>query len=262
MLGRQLTKIGEEVMRGSPAATAQTRPTAPLDAETARAPSRDAETAEAPSRDAETARAPSRDAETAGAPSRDAETARAPSRDAETARAPSRDAETARAPSRDAETARGPFMPTGPSLVLRDVFANPGSSITDITARTGLPQSYVSESVARLRGQGIVQTSADPADGRRTLVRVSAQHPRAVAAKGSVPVDAALAAALGEPTGGAAVTQIIATLSTLAARLAPETPGPIKRQLDQARRELLKQGHRELFDQSCGELTDQSRREL
>src|SRR5580693_7809367 len=65
---------------------------------------------------------------------------------------------------------QAPFLPTGPSLVLRDVFAHPGSSITDITARTGLPQSYVSESVARLRSQGILETSADPADRRRTLV--------------------------------------------------------------------------------------------
>ena len=138
----------------------------------------------------------------------------------------------------NAPPTEAPLMPTGPSLVLRDVFANPGSSITDITARTGLPQSYVSESVARLRGQGIVQTSADPADGRRTLVRVSAQHPRTVAAKGSVQVDVALAAALGEPDGGAAMTKIIGTLSALADRLAPETPGPIRRQLDQARREL------------------------
>jgi Winged helix DNA-binding domain len=145
----------------------------------------------------------------------------------------------------ESAAADAPVMPTGPSLVLRDVFANPNSSITDITARTGLPQSYVSESVARLRGQGIVVTSADAADGRRTLVRVSDRHPRTVAAKGSVPVDAALAAALGEPAGGPAVTQIIGTLSALAARLAPETPGPIRRQLNQARRELPDQGHRE-----------------
>src|SRR5580692_4400789 len=133
---------------------------------------------------------------------------------------------------------RAPFMPTGPSLVLRDVFAHPGSSITDITARTGLPQSYVSESVARLRSQGILETSADPADGRRTLVRVSAGHPRTVAAKGSAPVDGALAAALGEPDGGPAVAEIVATLSALAERLRPESPGPIQRQLDQARTEL------------------------
>jgi DNA-binding transcriptional ArsR family regulator len=130
------------------------------------------------------------------------------------------------------------FLPAGPSLVLRDVFAHPGSSITDITSRTGLPQSYVSESVARLRSQGILETSADPADGRRTLVRVSAGHPRTVAAKGSAPVDGALAAALGEPDGGPVVAEIVAALSALAERLRPESPGPIQRQLDQARTEL------------------------
>ena len=126
-------------------------------------------------------------------------------------------------------------MPTGPSLVLRDVFAHPDSSITDVTARTGLPQSYVSESVARLRDQGIVETSADPADGRRTLVRITAEHPRTVAAKGSVPADAALAAALGHPADAG---EIIITLAALAERLPPSSPGPIRRQLDQARREL------------------------
>ena len=197
MLGRQLTKIGEEVLRGSKAQTSKT----PTAADT-----------------------------TAGEPTAGEPTAGEP---------------TAGEPT-PAEPLEAPFMPTGPSLVLRDVFANPGSPITDITARTGLPQSYVSESVARLRGQGIVETSADPADGRRTLVRVSAQHPRTVAAKGSVPVDAALAAALGEPAGGAAVTEIIGALSALAARLAPETPGPIRRQLDQARREQLDQARREV----------------
>jgi hypothetical protein len=204
MLGRQLTKIGEDVMRGSTARTAKTRT--------------------------------------------------AKTRTAKTRTAKARTAKARPATAPGAERADAPFMPTGPSLVLRDVFANPGSSITDITARTGLPQSYVSESVARLRGQGIVVTSADPADGRRTLVRVSDQHPRTVAAKGSVPVDATLAAVLGEPPGGAAVTQIISTLSALAARLAPETPGPIRRQLDQARRDQLNQDRPEPLDRARREL--------
>jgi DNA-binding MarR family transcriptional regulator len=137
------------------------------------------------------------------------------------------------APSRPAR-----FMPAGPSLVLQDVYAHPDSPISDITARTGLPQSYVSESVARLREQGMAETSADPADGRRTLVRVPARHSRTVVTKGSAPVDAALAAALGEPAGGTAVAQVIDTLSALAARLRPEPPGPVRRQLEQAREEL------------------------
>jgi DNA-binding MarR family transcriptional regulator len=131
-----------------------------------------------------------------------------------------------------------PGMPIGPSLVLRDVFAHPDSSISDVTARTGLPQSYVSESVAKLRDRGIVETSADPSDGRRTLVRIAPDHPRTIVAKGSVPVDAALAEALGEPADGAAIAQIIGTLSDIAVRLTPAVPGPIRRQLDQARKEI------------------------
>jgi len=38
-------------------------------------------------------------------------------------------------------TGDGPAPPLGPSMVLQDVFGHPGSSVTDITARTGLPQS-------------------------------------------------------------------------------------------------------------------------
>jgi len=199
VLGRQLTKIGEEVLRGSGDPAGQDagghgeRP--------AQAAGQDAgEHGERPGQDA------------GGGGERPAQAS--------------------------GRSRQAPFLPAGPSLVLRDVFAHPGSSITDITARTGLPQSYVSESVARLRSQGILETSADPADGRRTLVRVSAGHPRTVAAKGSAPVDGALAAALGEPDGGPAVAEIVATLSALAERLRPESPGPIQRQLDQARTEL------------------------
>jgi DNA-binding MarR family transcriptional regulator len=141
-------------------------------------------------------------------------------------------------PAPDTPRPDAPVMPTGPSLVLRDVFSHPDSSITDITARTGLPQSYVSESVARLRDQGILETGTDPADGRRTLVRVTAQHPRTVAAKGSASVDDALAQALGESADDPAVTEILAALTALAARLRPEAPGPIRRQLDLAQGEL------------------------
>jgi DNA-binding MarR family transcriptional regulator len=125
-------------------------------------------------------------------------------------------------------------MPAGPSLVLRDVFGHPDSPISQITERTGLPQSYVSESVARLRDQGMVQTAADPADGRRTLVRVAPGHPRMVAAKGSAAVDTALAAALGEPADGAEFAAVLAGLEELALRLRPSSPGPVLRQLGEA----------------------------
>jgi DNA-binding MarR family transcriptional regulator len=131
-------------------------------------------------------------------------------------------------------TGGGPAPPLGQSLVFQDVFGHPGSSVTDITARTGLPQSYVSESVARLREQGLVVTEADPADRRRTLVRASPEHLQRVARKGSASVDAALTGALGE-TDPAQAEVLIGTLSEMAARLLPAEAGPVRRQLQQER---------------------------
>ena len=58
-------------------------------------------------------------------------------------------------------------------LVLRDLFTNGQSSITDTVARTGLAQSKVSMSVAKLRDRGWVETSPDPDDGRKTLAAVT-----------------------------------------------------------------------------------------
>src|SRR5580698_3064873 len=49
-------------------------------------------------------------------------------------------------------------------FVLLDVAANPGSSISEITARTGFPQSHVSTSVSTLRQFGGVRTEIDPQD--------------------------------------------------------------------------------------------------
>ena len=129
-----------------------------------------------------------------------------------------------------------PAQPTVAGMVLADVFAHPGSSISEITARTGMPQSHVSETVARLREQGTVESLPDPADRRRTLVRVSAQHPGNVMRAALVPVDAELAAALGEVSPHEAA-DIIKTLQALAARLRPGKPGPILGQLNRARGE-------------------------
>ena len=130
-----------------------------------------------------------------------------------------------------------PAQPTVAGMVLADVFAHPGSSISEITARTGMPQSHVSETVARLREQGTVESFPDPDDRRRTLVRVSAQHPKDVMRAALVPADAALTAALGDVTPDQAA-DIIRTLEALAARLRPGQPGPILDQLNRARDDL------------------------
>jgi DNA-binding MarR family transcriptional regulator len=91
-----------------------------------------------------------------------------------------------------------PEMTNGRALVLRDVLANPDASVSAITARTGLPQSYVSESVAALRDRGILETTLDPQDRRRTLATVTAAHRRRVAMRASVPVNMSLSKEIGE----------------------------------------------------------------
>ena len=58
-------------------------------------------------------------------------------------------------------------------LVLRDLFMNGQSSISDTVARTGLAQSKVSTSVAKFRDRGWVTTGPDPQDGRKTLATVT-----------------------------------------------------------------------------------------
>jgi DNA-binding MarR family transcriptional regulator len=123
--------------------------------------------------------------------------------------------------------------PLGLSMVLQDVFSHPDSSVTSITRRTGLPQSYVSESVARLRDQGLVVTDVDPADRRRTLVRTSPEHLQVVADKGTASVDAALAQAFAEndPIKARALIKALADMSE---RLRPAKLGPVLAQLHKA----------------------------
>lgn len=130
----------------------------------------------------------------------------------------------------------GRALPTGVGLVLGDVYAHPGSSIGEVTTRTGLPQSYVSESIGRLRERGIIETAVDATDARRTLVHVSPDHPREVVRRGAVLIDGALADELAE-ADPAARTAMIEALEAVAARLR-ETSGPIGRQLAGARSEV------------------------
>jgi hypothetical protein len=86
-----------------------------------------------------------------------------------------------------------PTVPAGLRLIATDIAEHAGSSIGEIAARTGLPQSYVSTSVARLRDRNAVQTAADPADGRRTLITLSESVPARAAQRGGVSIDGVLA---------------------------------------------------------------------
>jgi DNA-binding MarR family transcriptional regulator len=88
----------------------------------------------------------------------------------------------------------GGGLPTSVRMVLVDISMHPGSSIGEITARTGFPQSHVSASVTRLRDEGVLETSVDRSDRRRTLVRLAAGFSERAGRRPPVPVDAALAA--------------------------------------------------------------------
>jgi DNA-binding MarR family transcriptional regulator len=127
-------------------------------------------------------------------------------------------------PNDDGVAALGATLPAGALIVMRDVLASPGSSITDITTRTGLPQSYVSESVNKLRVRGLVEITADPVDRRRTLVRLTAAHLDQVARHSARNADDVLRVALGE-VDEASARKVIALLTDLAHRLRTESPG-------------------------------------
>ena len=96
---------------------------------------------------------------------------------------------------------------------MTDVAEHPGSPIGEIATRTGLPQSYVSQSVARLKDRGAIETANDPNDGRRTLVRLTRSIPAKAARRGAVSIDAEL----GEAAGIAEAAEIVAALEALLA---------------------------------------------
>jgi len=105
----------------------------------------------------------------------------------------------------------------GVRLVLLDVGANPGTSISGIVARTGYPQSQVSTAVGKLRELGAVRTEADPADRRRTLVWIVPSAVKRARDRVISSADAAIARAL-DGAGEQDVAEVIGALEMLATR--------------------------------------------
>jgi DNA-binding transcriptional ArsR family regulator len=114
-------------------------------------------------------------------------------------------------------------MPTSVRSVLVDVYEHPGSSVSEITARTGFPQSHVSASVARLREAGALITTTDLADRRRTLVSPNPEVLRGLPSLAWVPVEAVLTRAIGTGDPDQAA-EAVAALELLARLLTPEAP--------------------------------------
>lgn len=83
-------------------------------------------------------------------------------------------------------------------LVASEIAAHPGSTVGEIAARSGLPQSAVSQAVARLAKAGSIVSEPDPADGRRTLLRHAGETSERVAEVRATSIRPALKAATGE----------------------------------------------------------------
>ncbi len=105
-------------------------------------------------------------------------------------------------------------------IVVSDLRGHPGTTVGEIAARTGLPQSAVSAAVARLRTAGAVLADTDPRDRRRTIIREAPETSDRVTRVRDTPVDDALAAALGTDDHEH-VRETVETLERLADRLLP-----------------------------------------
>jgi DNA-binding MarR family transcriptional regulator len=110
---------------------------------------------------------------------------------------------------------------TSVRLVLIDVAYHPNTSISEITERTGFPQSLVSTAVIKLREVGVLESGPDPLDRRRTLVRTTSALETTAEPLSSVSIGDALAEELAAEDKDQ-VTEAVAALDLLARLLIPE----------------------------------------
>src|SRR5262249_310927 len=86
----------------------------------------------------------------------------------------------------------------GEFLVLQDLFLHGPRPLRDIAARPGLAQGRVSTSARAFTERGWAVPSADPADGRKTLVDLTEEVRAAGAQRRGSRADGTLAAALAD----------------------------------------------------------------
>jgi DNA-binding MarR family transcriptional regulator len=108
-------------------------------------------------------------------------------------------------------------LPTSVQLVLVDVGDHPGTSVSQIVTRTGLPQSQVSAAINRLREGGALVTDTDPRDRRRTLVRPSPTIRKRRDQVPTTPLEDVLGPALGVEDPDE-IAHVVELLTELAAR--------------------------------------------
>jgi DNA-binding MarR family transcriptional regulator len=86
-----------------------------------------------------------------------------------------------------------PPAPPGLVAIVDDIARHDGTSVGEIAARTGLAQSLVSKTVARLRDAGVVDVGQDATDRRRTRIAITGTaRSQVFAARGGRTVTSAL----------------------------------------------------------------------
>jgi DNA-binding MarR family transcriptional regulator len=86
-----------------------------------------------------------------------------------------------------------PPAPPGLVAIAADIADHDGTSVGEIAARTGLAQSLVSKTVARLRDAGVVDVGQDANDRRKSRVAISdTARSQVFATRGGRPVTHAL----------------------------------------------------------------------
>ncbi len=114
-------------------------------------------------------------------------------------------------------------MPVSARTVLSDALENPGTTITAIVTRTGIPQSQVSSAMAHFRDVNVLSTSPDPLDRRRTIVRPAPGIAAKAAELASIPIDEAVARAI-QSNDPEEIAQVVRSLEFLSAKLMPKAP--------------------------------------
>ena len=107
------------------------------------------------------------------------------------------------------------ILTPGEAAVMEDAIKHPASSIGDISRRTGFTQSHVSASVSRLRHQGLVGTTADPADGRRTRVHAADEALSAIGRRAARRIDDTVARAVTSPARAQRALDLLDELADL-----------------------------------------------
>ena len=116
---------------------------------------------------------------------------------------------------REASTYVGDSIPTaGEAAVLGAIAEHPGSSIRQLCEHTGFVQSHVSSIVAGLTERGLLTTSTDPADRRRTLVHPAEPLLRGIQRR-QRPIDDTLTASLGDPETARRACELLDDLAVL-----------------------------------------------